>query len=127
MFKVAILILTTTLFASAEGAACYKLYVHFGQYSYGDWVSANAHEMETCFSGDAGCVDGSKTITKRYNYECISKAWCYNSGYYPGGVYSLSAWSQDNAVCDVSIDSLVAVVIILFCVSTITDSTTTTT
>lgn len=81
---------------------CYPGYVSGAPYTAGEWVSADVDETETCSSGDAGCVDGSRIVTKTYNYQCRdgpSSQFCANSGFSPGGIYSDSAWDVEGTEC----------------------------
>jgi hypothetical protein len=99
MFRITPLVLAASLFGIAD-ADCYARY-GAGPYYEGDKVSESVTVEVSCNpDNDAACgSDGKKDETKTYNWECINEAWCSNSGFAPGGIYSSTAWSQ-GAECD---------------------------
>lgn len=110
MFKIQSIALTAALFGYATATGCYPAYSPGGAYKKDDNVSYFYTEdvITDCavvVPPTAGCVDGKRTTptTRSYNYECISDAWCGNSGYGPGSAtvdsYISLAWTKEGSEC----------------------------
>ena len=114
MFKIQSIALTAALFGYATATGCYPAYSPGGAYKMNDNVSYFYTEdvITDCpivVPATAGCVAGKRTTptTRSYNYECISDAWCGNSGYGPGSAtvdsYISLAWTKEGSECTVSL------------------------
>lgn len=122
MFKVRSIALAAALFglhsahaaATAAAIGCYATYSPGGSYTKDSYASATFMEVTEiitmpCTVGTSGCgsngfkTEGGKTVSKKYNVECISDVWCNSRGYGPGNSqYWVHVWKQLSE-CSVSL------------------------
>ena len=86
-------------------ARCSEDYIGGSSYNLGDWVSAavtiTSDPVHTRDPNTGLWNTETTTMTKSFNYKCISSSWCGSMGYGPGEIGESASWEKEGTECSV--------------------------